>query len=46
MEWNTVCFQQLSAQITEREGIGFGVVDLENDQKLAEKLSKFAWRDK
>nr|XP_002130664.1 calsequestrin-2 [Ciona intestinalis] len=31
---------ELAAQITEREGVGFGVVDLEKDKKLAEKLDK------
>uniref|UniRef100_H2YWT4 Calsequestrin n=1 Tax=Ciona savignyi TaxID=51511 RepID=H2YWT4_CIOSA len=29
---------ELAAQITEREGVGFGVVDLEKDKALAEKL--------
>nr|CAB3227938.1 calsequestrin-2 [Phallusia mammillata] len=32
---------ELAAQITDREGIGFGIVDLEKDRKLAEKLGIF-----
>ena len=32
---------QLSAQITEREGVVFGIVDLEQDKKLASKLNVF-----
>lgn len=32
---------ELAAQITEREGINFGVVDLKQDKKLALKLNAF-----
>ena len=32
---------ELSSQITEREGINFGIVDLQQDKKLAQKLSVY-----